>query len=382
MYFSKPSKAIDATAEILAQIERVTGTAVAADDIVVFEAAVASTLPLNKMGSIFHQGRISEDTLRQMAAALNSGEESVPLHTLHAQGYELPIGKVFQGEVIRSADGEAELRAMFYLPKSEASMVEKINLGIIDEVSVGLKSKALLCSKCGFDYFGPDASFENLYSQTCENDHTVGTDGTHVKLSGLDKWMELSLVSRGASSKPKILGRTKQVMAKETYDRIAADGLPPEAVVLFTASDDKKDDDLMDPEVKAMFDALGAQLTELTERVTALTPKEPTAEELAAAAAAEAEAAALAAAAAEAEAAALAAAEADEDSEQDTALKAELDAAKARIAELEASSAPNKEETKIDASGIPVGGVAASAIEDAKNAAVRPGLSAFKTPKR
>jgi predicted nucleic acid-binding Zn-ribbon protein len=172
-------------------------------------------------------------------------------------------------------------------------------------------------------------------------------------------------------------------MAKETYDRIAADGLPPEAVVLFTASDDKKDDDLMDPEVKAMFDALGAQLTELTERVTALTPKEPTAEELAAAAAAEAEAAALAAAAAEAEAAALAAAaEADEDSEQDTALKAELDAAKARIAELEASSAPNKEETKIDASGIPVGGVAASAIEDAKNAAVRPGLSAFKTPKR
>ena len=214
MYFSKPSKAIDATAEILAQIERVTGTAVAAEDIVVFEAAVANTRPLNKMGSIFHEGRISEDTLRQMAEALNSGQESVPLHTLHAQGYELPIGKVFQGEVIRAADGEAELRAMFYLPRSEASMVEKINLGIIDEVSVGVKSKALLCSKCGFDYFGSDATFENLYSQTCENDHTVGVDGTHVKLSGLDKWMELSLVSRGAASKPKILGRTKQVMAK------------------------------------------------------------------------------------------------------------------------------------------------------------------------
>ena len=43
MYFSKPSKAIDVTAEILAQIERVTGTAVTADDIVVFEAAVANT---------------------------------------------------------------------------------------------------------------------------------------------------------------------------------------------------------------------------------------------------------------------------------------------------------------------------------------------------
>jgi len=377
MYFNRPSKAVEITQDILAQIEKVAGAAVSADDIVVFEAAAANTKPLNKMGSIFNAGRISEDTLRQMAAAVNSGEESVPLHTLHAQGYELPVGKVFQAEVVRLSDGEAELRTMFFLPKSESAMVERINLGIIDEVSVGLKSKALLCSKCGFDYFSADAGFENLYSQTCENGHTVGVDGTHVKLSGLDKWMELSLVSRGAASKPKILGRTKQVMAKETYDRIAADGLPPEAVVLFTASDEKKEE-LMDPEVKAQLDAFGAKLNELTELVAALAPKEPTAEELAAAAAAEAEALAAAAAA---EAEALAAAEAQV-SEQDAALKAELDAAKARIAELEAAAAPKNEEVTLDASGIPVGGVAASAIEDAKQLSAKPALNAFKTPKR
>jgi len=437
MYFSKPSKAIDVTQDILAQIEKVTGTAVTADDIVVFEAAAANSKPLNKMGSIFNLGRITEDTLRQMAQSVNAGEESVPLHTLHAQGYELPIGKVFQAEVIRLADGEAELRTMFYLPKSEASMVEKINLGIIDEVSVGLKSKALLCSKCGFDYFSAEAGFENLYSQTCENGHTVGVDGTHVKLSGLDKWMELSLVSRGAASKPKILGRTKQVMGKETYDRIAAHGLPPEAVVLFTAADDlqaktgnpeydnqgemakssmrmvleaakeihdmladedplpghvieklvlattyirdardylksemaKEEDEDMNPEVKAMFDALGVQLAELTERVAALTPKEPTAEELAAAAEA-------------LEAAAAAAVIENSESAEDAALKAELATAKARIAELEASAAPNMEEVTIDVSGIPVGGVAASAVEDAAKAPAKPVLSAFKTPKR
>jgi hypothetical protein len=436
MYFNRPSKAVDVTAEILAQIEKVTGTTVGADDIVVFEAAVANTKPLNKMGSIFHEGRISEDTLRQMAEAVNSGQESVPLHTLHAQGYELPIGKVFQGEVIRSGDGEAELRAMFYLPKSEASMVEKINLGIIDEVSVGLKSKALLCSKCGFDYFSADSGFEHLYSQTCGNDHTIGMDGTHVKLAGLDKWMELSLVSRGAASKPKILGRTKQVMSKETYDRIAADGLPPEAVVLFTASSElqaktgnpeydnqgemakssmrmvleaaqeihdmladedplpghvieklvlattyirdardylksemaKEENEDMNPEVKAQFDAFEAKLSEIQDLVASLTPKEPTAEELAAAAAA-------------AEAEALAAAAANEISEQETALKAELDAAKARIAELEAASAPKKEEVTIDVSGIPVGGVAASAVEDAQRNPVLPALTAFKLPK-
>lgn len=376
MYFSKPSKAIDATAEILAQIERVTGTAVTADDIVVFEAAVANTRPLNKRGSIFHEGRMSEDMLRLMAQAVSTGTESVPLHTLHAQGWEMPIGKVFQATVVKASDGEAELHAMFYLPKSEASMVEKINLGIIDEVSVGVLSKQLLCSKCGYDYFGAEADFDNFYAQTCENEHTIGVDGAHVKLSGLQSWMELSLVSRGAANKPKILGRAKQVMGRDTYDRLAASARVPEALVLFTASDDKKEDESMNPEVKAQLDAFGTQLAQLTELVATLTPKEPTAEELAAAAA-EAEAATLAAA--EAEAAALAAAQI---SEQETALKAELEAAKARIAELEAATPAPKTEANLDTSGIPVGGVGASAIEDAKKGAVSPSLSAFKTPKR
>ncbi len=371
------SKSVDVTEEMLAQIERVTGTAVNAEDIVVFEASVANTRPLNKMGSIFNQGRITEDTLRQMAAALNAGEESVPLHTLHAQGYELPIGKVFQAEVVTNAD-EAELRAMFYLPASETSMVEKINLGIIDEVSVGLKSKALLCSKCGFDYFSADAGFENLYSQTCGNDHTVGVDGTHVMLSGLDKWMELSLVSRGAASKPKILGRTKQVLGRETYDRIAADGLPPEVVVLFTASDEKeapmpKDGtQVFDPQ--AEINALRAELAEIKALLIADEDEDEADEADAEEAEGEDDE--------EVPAVEQPVAENSEQADEALALKAELDAAKARIAELEAASAPKKEEVTIDVSGIPVGGVAASAVEDAKKGPVLPSLSAFKTPKR
>lgn len=359
------SKAIEASADVLAQIERVTGSAIAASDIVVFEAAVANTRPLNKMGSIFNQGRITEDTLRQMASALNSGEESVPLHTLHMQGGELPIGKVFQAEVISSEDGDAELRAMFFLPASESALVERINLGIIDEVSVGVKSKALLCSKCGFDYFSAEAGFENLYSMTCESGHTVGDDGTHVMLSGLDKWMELSLVSRGAASKPKILGRTKQVLGRETYDRIAADGLPPEAVVLFTASDDKEAPMhthtytvAFDPQAEIV--ALKAELAEIKTILLAevVEPEEEDEDEVPVAPVVE-------------------------NSELD-ALKVELEAAKARIAELEAP-APEEEaevEATLDLSGIPVGGVSLSAVEDARKAPAQPSLMSFKTPKR
>lgn len=366
MYFSKPSKAITPTAEMLAQIERVTGTSMAAEDIAVFETTALNTKPLNKAGSIFNQATVTEDTMRQMAAALNSGAESVPLHTLHAQGYELPIGKVFQGEVIKTTDG-AELRAMFYLPASETTMVEKINLGIIDEVSVGLKSKAMLCSKCGFDYLDADSSFEHFWDQTCANGHTIGVDGTHVVLSGMDKWMELSLVSRGAANQAKILGRTKQVMAKETYDRIAASGQIPEAVVLFTASD-KKEIKSMDPETKAALDALGAQLAGLTELVNAsLTPKEPTEAELAAAAAAEAEAAAALAA----------------ETSELAALKTELEEAKAERDALKAAAEATPPNTDANlTAGVPVGGVAASAITDAEKKAVGPSLASFKTPKR
>lgn len=369
MHFSKPSKAIEATQEMLAQIERVTGTAVAATDIVIFEAAAMNTRPLTKMGSIFHNARASEETLNEMANALNSGSESVPLHTLHAQGYELPIGKVFQGEVIRLPDGEAELRAMFYLPRSEAQMIEKINLGIIDEVSVGVKSKALLCSKCGFDYFESEAGYEHLLSQTCANGHTVGVDGTHVKLSGLDKWMELSLVSRGAASKPKILGRTKQVMAKETYDRIAADGLPPEAVVLFTASDESNKEVPMDPELKAALEALTSGLADVKAALTPTTPPETNPEPNAELEALRVELAAANARIAEFEAAEAAEAEAAAAAEAEAAAQA---AAAQAAAEAEAANLH---------SNLPVGGVAASIITDAGKPAT-PVFAAFKTPKR
>lgn len=369
MHFSKPSKAIEATQEMLAQIERVTGTAVAATDIVIFEAAAMNTRPLTKMGSIFHNARASEETLNEMANALNSGAESVPLHTLHAQGYELPIGKVFQGEVIRLPDGEAELRAMFYLPRSEAQMIEKINIGIIDEVSVGVKSKALLCSKCGFDYFEGEAGYEHLFSQTCANGHTVGVDGTHVKLSGLDKWMELSLVSRGAASKPKILGRTKQVMAKETYDRIAADGLPPEAVVLFTASDESNKEVPMDPELKAALEALTSGLADVKAALTPATPPQTDPEPNAELDALRVELAAANARIAEFEAAEAAEAEAAAAAEAEAAAQA---AAAQAAAEAEAANLH---------SSLPVGGVAASIITDAGKPAT-PVFAAFKTPKR
>lgn len=353
-------KQLDVTDAMLQQIQSISDVDISADDIVIFEAAAFNTAPLNKRGSIFDQARASRMTLEEMAAAVNSGEESVPLHTLHMQGYELPIGKVFQAYLYDTPQGETELRAQFYIPKSERSLIEKLNLGVLDEVSVGMKSKQLLCSKCGFDYFGEDSDFMYILEQTCENGHTIGLDGTHAKLVGMDKWMELSLVSRGAAEKPKILSRAKSLLPQGMQDRIAASGLLPEATVLFASPSKMKEEAPMaDEKDKAVEAAIPASVdlspleAKLDSLIELLTPKQ----EETPAPVVEADA------------------EEDEEDSELLALKAEVDGLKAQVAEL---SRPKAEDLAPD---LPVGGVAASAIIDAVTKVEKPSVGAFKTRK-
>lgn len=354
----KNRKQLDVTADMLEQIRKIAATDVDADDIVVFEAAAFNTRPLNKRGSIFEGARASVEMLEEMVTKLNAGEDSVPLHTLHLQGSEIPVGKVFFAYLVQATDGETELRAQFYLPKTERELIEKINLGVLDEVSVGVRSQKMLCSKCGFDFMGEEADFVNLFSQTCDNDHTVGVDGTHVKLAGLDTWMELSLVSRGAANNPKILSRAKSHIPQETQDRIAASGHPVEATVLFaspTPNTEEKEPEPMPKETPAEvqeFDAQAAH-TELLGKFDALievlTPAE--------------------------EAPQVEASEEEEEGLELDALKAQIEDLTEKVAEL---STPKVEDLQPDT---PAGGVAASAVTDATNEPSPVSARAFKVRK-
>lgn len=344
-------KQVPVTSDILEQIKKVADADFSADDIVVYEAVAFNTLPLNKKGSLFEGARATRSLLIEMAEAVNAGSESVPLHTLHKQGMELPVGKVFLASVHDTQLGEAELRAMFYLPKSEAALVERIDLGILDEVSVGLKSKNLLCSECGWDYFGEDSDFEHFWDRTCANGHTIGVDGIHTRLVGMDKWMELSLVSRGAAEKPKILSRAKSLLPQETRERIAASGITPEATLLFASPTKLKEEAQMDPndpKVAPVVDLspLEAKLDVLIELLTPKEPEEPAVE----------------------------AAEEEANSELE-ALKAQITDLQAQVEEL---SRPKAEDLVPD---LPAGGVSASAITDAGTVVAMPSASAFKTRK-
>lgn len=236
------SKRLDLTPKIIAAIARSTDGSVDPTSVSVFECSAFNTMPVSKKGTLFHGARATENTLLQMADYLNAGTNFVPLHVLHDQGYELPVGRTFAGEVVDDGNGNKALRTLFYLPNTETELIGKIETGTLEEVSVGLKTQHMNCSECGFDYLGAEATFDNLWGQHCNNDHFIGEEGVHVILSGLDRFLELSLVSLGAAKGAKIVSRVKSLMGEATYNQqLAASGIAPEATTLFLTSTTPKE---------------------------------------------------------------------------------------------------------------------------------------------
>ncbi len=243
-------KRLEITPKIAAAIARSTDSSVDPATVAVFQTSALNTLPVNKKGTLFDQGRISETTLRQMADFLNAGTDYAPLHLVHDQSDgALPVGRVFAGEVV-SNEGIAELHNLFYIPLSTGSeLIEKLEAAVIDEVSVGLAPLHLNCSECGFDYLSAEATWENIYYRQCPSEHQVGENGVHTITNGMGRYNELSLVSRGAAQKTKILSRAKALMASmgpENYAQLVASGKQPELITLYASTSINPKENQMD----------------------------------------------------------------------------------------------------------------------------------------
>jgi len=222
----------------------------------VYEATAISTAPLSKRGTLWDKATISASTLHEMAAYLNDGGD-VPLHTSHQQGAgEMPVGRVFYAEVNELLGGESELRVLLYL-QAASELTTSIEDGIINNLSVGLTTKSMQCSKCAWDYLGADADVMNFYDRVCGNDHQLDADGTHIKAVGLDAWLELSLVSKGASKDAKIVSRTKARLSNDQTQRLAASGIPVESLLLIATNKDS------DMDAKEFLASLEASTTKL-----------------------------------------------------------------------------------------------------------------------
>lgn len=229
------SKRLEMTPEIEAQIRLSVGDEnLNVSNLAVFETRTLSTKPIQRKAGMFAGARPSVGTLQQMADLVNAPGGAIHMQIMHDTGV-LPVGRVFKGSLYDMGNGDVELRTLFYIPTDKTQLVSDIENSVIDEVSVGLMNEHLFCSECDFDYLGEEADIMNRLTLTCDEGHTIGTDGVHVKMVGVASWPELSLVNQGAAKDAKILSRAKQNMGQKTMERLAASNTPLESR-LFVAS--------------------------------------------------------------------------------------------------------------------------------------------------
>lgn len=240
-------KRLEVTPKIQGYLDSAAGEPFDASKVAVFETISINSLPVSK-NNIFQGAVHPRQTLLEMAefVAKRPLTHHVPMHTNHEQGYEMPVGKVFHGDVV-SRNGVEELRSLFYIDLSEDKLVAKVESDSIQEVSVGVRYKHLNCSQCGFDFLGADATNDHIWERTCANDHQIGTEGVHLVCNGLDRWMEQSLVSLGAANGAKIQSHTRALLGEDVYTQLAASGRDPAATTLYasaTPPQEKSDMDL------------------------------------------------------------------------------------------------------------------------------------------
>jgi len=383
-------KQISITPEIIKLIKDRVNADIDPEGFAIFEAIALNTLPLpGKDGTLHEQAVVMPVTLRQMADSIRGGAH-LPLVSDHQLVAE-PKGRVFDADLFYGEGGDLELRVLFYLDQTEQRLIAKLNAGSLDEVSVSFLPTAFECSECGWDYMGLDATPENMWSQTCANGHTIGEDGVHANLIGLDSFLEVSLVARGAASLPKIVGKSESKLQPAATMRLAARGFEDTSLFLVQASQgvtNVTDNTALITDLtnaKASVITLTADAVVNATSLAAANTAKDTAEALVASLTAERDTAVTDLAAAQALAAAAPAADYDAAvTFMQTTLSAVLVAAgkeplaemPTAIAELEAAI---RSETSDLTAILPVGGVSNPATNNESNDAPRLVASAFST---
>jgi len=261
-------KRIPLTDDIKAMITASVGSEINFDKVAVFEAAAVTGRPINQRYGLYDGAVVQPDAMQAMADHLNSGK-FVPLHLMHEQRWSLPSGRLFQGKVGMDQENIHQLHTLFYIDISDdegQALADKVDNGTIEEVSVGFMSEKLLCSACNFDFMQDE---DALWDRTCANGHVLGMGGHHLKLSGLKSFLELSLVSRGASTGAKILADRKRLLASQ-FESLAASCHNPERIALFASPTLAEEVDMKElEELKASLEALKLTVGEQAEALTA-----------------------------------------------------------------------------------------------------------------
>lgn len=241
-------KQISKTAEILSKLRASYGVDAVVDDLAVYEVVLANTLPLRKTGGLFKGARLSPTLLSEIVNAVNA--ESVPIQLQHDTS-TLPYGRLFSAALV----GEEARGLLAVDKKAHPDLVQKLDTGTLDQVSVGMVNKQLLCSSCGFDYMKASA-YENRWDLTCDKEHKIGENGVHIQVVGLDSLFETSFVGQGAVRGARVIGPSES--AFQDNPRLAASSAANGGIAAHLTA--TVEDETMDPA------AFTSQLSTVTER--------------------------------------------------------------------------------------------------------------------
>lgn len=264
-------KQITKTPQILSQLRTAYGPDASLDDLVVFETVLANTQPLRKTGGIFKSARLAQSLLSEITAAINL--ESVPIQVQH-DTTTLPFGRLFAA-IMPAID---EVRGLFAVDaKAHPDIVQKINSGTLDQVSVGMVNKSLSCNLCNFDYLA-SKSMVNLFTLECDKKHKIGSGGVHVIVTGLDSLFETSLVGRGAVDGARIVGPSESAFQENHKLAASSAANGGHSLAVHLTATPVEEDDTMDltvlttklSETSALHAVAAADVTRLTATNTEL----------------------------------------------------------------------------------------------------------------
>lgn len=267
---------------IISKMKSVLGEDISPDNYVVYKARAISAEAISKRGSDLLNGATpTEGFIRSIVAMANEPQKNVSVHTMH-DDWSLSIGRVFDmWEVVEFDSVHAAYAYLAILKNDEnKEVIEKIDAGILDEVSIGFEIKSGKCSVCGWDFFDNDLDeddkFEHLWNATCANGHVMGKDGAHLVLDEPKSFSEISIVNQGAAHKAKIQEIAKFSLSFEDAKKDAKSLL---AKVGNTTVLTKLESKMTEEEMTAKFAEMEAKLADMSAKLSASEDPAPAAAE-------------------------------------------------------------------------------------------------------
>ena len=267
---------------IISKMKSVLGEDISPDNYVVYKARAISTEAISKRGSDLLNGATpTENFIRSIVAMANEPQKNVSVHMMH-DDRSLPIGRVFDmWEVVEFDSVHAAYAYLAILKNDEnKGVIEKIDGGILDEVSIGFEIKSGKCSVCGWDFYdndlGEEDKFEHLWNATCANGHVMGKDGAHLVLDAPKSFSEISIVNQGAAHKAKIQEIAKFSLSFEDAKKDAKSLL---AKVGNTTVLTKLESKMTEEEMTAKFAEMEAKLADMSAKLSSSEDPAPAAAE-------------------------------------------------------------------------------------------------------